>query len=40
MLKWYFFEFGEWAIMEKHLERLIRRGRMTREQDTYVRKAG
>jgi glyoxylase-like metal-dependent hydrolase (beta-lactamase superfamily II) len=33
----YFFEFGEWAIMEKHLERLIRQGRVAHEQGRYVR---
>ena len=36
----YFFEFGEWAIMEKHLQRLIRRGRVTQEQGRYVRRDG
>ena len=34
----YFFEFGEWAIMEKHLERLIRQGRVAHEQGRYVRR--
>ncbi len=33
----YFFEFGEWAIMEKHLERLIGQGRVAHEQGRYVR---
>ena len=36
----YLFEFGEWAIMEKHLQRLIRRGRVTQEQGRYVRRDG
>jgi glyoxylase-like metal-dependent hydrolase (beta-lactamase superfamily II) len=36
----YFFEFGEWAIMEKHLERLIQQGRAACEQGRYVRLAG
>jgi glyoxylase-like metal-dependent hydrolase (beta-lactamase superfamily II) len=36
----YLFEFGEWAIMEKHLERLIRQGRVTHEQERYVRLNG
>lgn len=34
----YFFEFGEWAIMEKHLARLIRQGRVVPEQGKYVQK--
>jgi glyoxylase-like metal-dependent hydrolase (beta-lactamase superfamily II) len=34
----YFFEFGEWAIMEKHLERLIEQGRAVHEQGRYVRR--
>ena len=33
----YFFEFGEWAIMEKHLQRLIQQGRVVHEQGRYVR---
>jgi glyoxylase-like metal-dependent hydrolase (beta-lactamase superfamily II) len=33
----YFFEFGEWAIMEKHLARLIRQGRVVQEGRKYVR---
>jgi len=33
----YFFEFGEWAIMEKHLEQLIRQGRVVNKQGRYVR---
>ena len=33
----YFFEFGEWAIMEKHLEQLIRQGRVVHQQGRYVR---
>ena len=36
----YFFEFGEWAIMEKHLEKLIRQGRVARDQARYVRLEG
>jgi hypothetical protein len=34
----YFFEFGEWAIMEKHLERLIQQGRAVHEEGRYVRR--
>jgi len=30
-------EFGEWAIMEKHLEQLIRQGRVVHKQGRYVR---
>ncbi len=33
----YFFEFGEWAILGKHLDRLIRQGRVVREQGRHVR---
>ncbi len=36
----YFFEFGEWAIMEKHLERLMRQGRVACEKGKYVRRCG
>ena len=36
----YFFEFGEWAIMQKHLERLIRQGRVVHERGRYVRLDG
>ncbi len=33
----YFYEFGEWAIMGKHLSRLIRQGRAAHENGKYVR---
>lgn len=36
----YFFEFGEWAIMGKHLDRLLRQGRVIQEQGSYVRADG
>jgi glyoxylase-like metal-dependent hydrolase (beta-lactamase superfamily II) len=32
-----FFEFAEQALMKKHLERLIRLGRVVREKDQYIR---
>jgi glyoxylase-like metal-dependent hydrolase (beta-lactamase superfamily II) len=32
-----FFEFGEWAIMKKHLERLLKLGTVFREGDRYVK---
>lgn len=31
----YFFEFGERALMQKHLERLISQGKIIKEQDKY-----
>jgi glyoxylase-like metal-dependent hydrolase (beta-lactamase superfamily II) len=34
-----FYEFGERATMKKHLERLIRLGRVFKEGDKYIRKA-
>jgi hypothetical protein len=34
-----FFEFGERALMKKHLDRLIRSGRVFQEEDRYVKKA-
>lgn len=34
----YFFEFGEWAILGKHLDRLIRQGRVLQEQGRYARR--
>ncbi len=34
----HFFEFGERAIMEKHLERLKRKGLVTRDKDMFVKK--
>ena len=33
----YFFDFAEWAIMGKHLERLIRQGRVAHDEGKYVR---
>ncbi len=35
-----FFEFGEWAIMEKHLTRLMRQGRVVCERGRYVQSDG
>ena len=32
-----FFKFAEQALMKKHLERLIRLGRVVREKDQYIR---
>jgi hypothetical protein len=32
-----FFEFGERGMMSKHLERLIRQGKVSRENNHYVR---
>ena len=34
----YFFEFGEWGIMEKHLDRLIRLGLVEHVKGRYVRR--
>jgi hypothetical protein len=34
-----FFEFAEQALMKKHLERLIRSGRVFQEGDRYIKKA-
>lgn len=36
----YFFEFGEWAIMQKHLEKLMWLGRVAHEQGRYLRRDG
>ena len=36
----YFFEFGEWAIMEKHLDRLARQGLVEQVKGRYVRREG
>lgn len=33
-----FFEFAEWALMKKHLERLIRSGSVFQEEGRYIRK--
>jgi hypothetical protein len=33
-----FFEFGERALMKKHLDRLIRSGRVYQEGDRYIKK--
>ncbi len=33
------FDYGEWALMGKHLERMIASGEATREEDRYVRTA-
>lgn len=33
-----FFEFGEWALMKKHLDRLIRSGKVFQEGDRYIKK--
>jgi glyoxylase-like metal-dependent hydrolase (beta-lactamase superfamily II) len=36
----YFFEFGEWGIMEKHLDRLTRQGLVEQVEGRYVRGEG
>jgi hypothetical protein len=32
-----FYEFGERALMKKHLERLMRLGRVLKEKDQYIK---
>jgi hypothetical protein len=35
-----FYEFGERATMKKHLERLIKLGRVFQEEDRYLKRNG